>query len=318
MLTRSLVIMLAILAASNNKGCVSSTDIVKDSAYSRPPQTAKEKQELEEILTKWEQATAVTENYRYEFRRWEYDPVFGPKNTFKTYSEGVIEISMPDSWYIRIDKVLECQRPWKSGEEPHYAVDDDKLEESSYDGSWLTYADSRSKTLSRSEVPPNSRHGLGFRFFYRLEPVDDDSTTDLGEPLRWLASIDRKTLKQKYRLRLLASAQQDKETIRIEAIPKKSGFLSFTTIIILDRELCLPIAGILFDSPHSPSHDQGRTVYEFTQGDPRIHECAGFVISQVEPIPGWIVCEHRWHVATNSARKQKSDSTSANLGPVNR
>ena len=84
------------------------------------PLAPNHQQYLDQLLTFWEQKSSQTNRYRCTFKRWEYDPVFGPKDTFKTYSEGVIKYSAPDKGLFRVDTLLEYQAPRNPGDKPTY------------------------------------------------------------------------------------------------------------------------------------------------------------------------------------------------------
>ena len=77
---------------------------------------------LDQILAYWEHKSSQTNRYRCTFKRWEYDPVFGPKEAAKTYSEGVIKYSAPDKGLFRVDSLLEYQAPKEAGGQPTYGA----------------------------------------------------------------------------------------------------------------------------------------------------------------------------------------------------
>ncbi len=83
------------------------------------PLTPNHQQYLDQLLAYWEHKSSQTNRYRCTFKRWEYDPVFGPKDTFKTYSEGVIKYSAPDKGLFRVDTLLEYQAPKESRRQAH-------------------------------------------------------------------------------------------------------------------------------------------------------------------------------------------------------
>ncbi len=293
MITRFLIALLAALTVGNNRGCES---FVKD-ADSEPiviaQQSAAQQQELERILEKWEQSTATTDNYRYTFRRWTYDFVFGPSDTFASYSEGVIEISMPDKWYFRVDKTVNYQAPRKPGESATYVpADESKREERSYDGDWLCEADFYRQRVIRTQVPPQRKYGLRILMpsFYK------DSSWSVGDPLIFIGKIDRQDLKRQYQLRLL-SPEVGRDDYRIQVTPVDSANVIhlMTGETFLDRNLCLPEAGIIYRYLTTKRRSQSRTVYEFTQGDPRVPADENFVISQVKLRHFWKLEERPWH-----------------------
>ncbi len=69
-----------------------------------PPMTPQEQKFLDDVLGFWEKRSKAVERYRCTFQRWDYDPVFGPKDTFKTYSQGTIKYSAPDKGMYKVGK----------------------------------------------------------------------------------------------------------------------------------------------------------------------------------------------------------------------
>ncbi len=302
MIGKTLVLILAVLAVSSNRSCLWPGDFSRQAVPA--PQSVEEQQELEAVLTRWERTTACTESFRYEFRRWTYDPVFGPKEKCKTYSEGIVEISMPSNWYFRADKTLTYQPSRNSGDTPRYVKTSNTFdEEYAFDGNQFTYIDTQRREIIRTRLSSNTIRDLTVR----LPSVYIDETCEFGEPLRWLSSIDRPELKRRYHIRLLPPAKHGK-AYQIEFIPKVVSYEFTAAIVILDRKLCLPVAVTLFNPLGSQIRDRERTVYEFTQGDPRVHTCADFVVSRVELRPGWIVREHQWRAVSNTTNGQQDNS----------
>ena len=76
-----------------------------------PQLSAEEQKFLDEVLAYWERRSQGIERYRCVFRRWEYDPVFGPRNTFKVYSEGSIMYASPDKGKFQVEKMMQYAAP---------------------------------------------------------------------------------------------------------------------------------------------------------------------------------------------------------------
>ena len=72
-----------------------------------PPLPPQDQQFLDRVLANWEQRSKAVDRYRCTFKRWEYDPVFGPPNTFKTYSEGLIQYQTPDKGMFKVEKYMD-------------------------------------------------------------------------------------------------------------------------------------------------------------------------------------------------------------------
>ena len=103
--------------------------------------------------------SSQTNRYRCTFKRWEYDPVFGPKEAAKTYSEGVIKYSAPDKGLFRVDTLLEYQAPKNPGGQPTYGAPEEHT--GSYDhwicdGTSVYEFDHRQKKLMQYELAAGS------------------------------------------------------------------------------------------------------------------------------------------------------------------
>lgn len=298
MTVKLLLIMCMVLALVNDKGCRSSVETAKELAERFPEPSAVEQAELDEILSKWEQNTAAFDRFRSRFRRWEYDPVFGPKDTFKTYSEGLIHIARPDQWYFCVDKVRKYRAPRQAGESPSYSTTDPwDNEEWSWDGEWLTQADFTSKRVVRTQLSPQPEPVLCPEFPSPWMGRDTEPVGSLvfGEPFRWLGKINIQDLKQRYRMRLLPPTENGHDNV-IQAIPRTPSALFFNplfTTIYLDHESCLPQAVILhWSATAAPNEQQPRAVYQLDKADGCVAEGEDSVVPQVEVREGWVVEEN--------------------------
>ena len=84
------------------------------------PLNATHQQYLDKILTYWQARTDKVKTYRAEFERWEFDTVFGPATTFKTYSSGQLKYSDPDKGLFKVQQVLTYTPPAGEGQKPRY------------------------------------------------------------------------------------------------------------------------------------------------------------------------------------------------------
>ena len=77
---------------------------------------------LNQILEYWEFKSRQVERFRCKFTRWEYDPVFGPRDpyTAKTESVGTIMYSAPDKGLFKVEKLFHFTAPQNAGEQPRY------------------------------------------------------------------------------------------------------------------------------------------------------------------------------------------------------
>ncbi|MHB8970887.1 MAG: TIGR03009 domain-containing protein [Pirellulaceae bacterium] len=205
---------------------------------------------LEQILAYWEQKSNQTTRYRCTFMRWEYDPVFGPKDTFKVYSEGVIKYSAPDKGLFRVDKLLEYQAPKEPGGAPTYEAP--KNQTGSYDhwicdGNYVYQFDQTQKKLIQNELPPEVRgQAIG------------------RGPLPFLFNAKAEDIKRRFWLQVITPSNVKGE-YWLEAVPKtQEDAASFKMIhVIIDVADYLPKAMVLFDTSYVPGSRPSRTTFQF-------------------------------------------------------
>ena len=71
-----------------------------------PPPSAKDEQEIDRLLNRWQITSQKIERYRCRFKRWLYDPVFGPRDKPHSYGEGRIEYASPDKGLYKTESLL--------------------------------------------------------------------------------------------------------------------------------------------------------------------------------------------------------------------
>jgi TIGR03009 family protein len=214
------------------------------------PLAPNHQQYLDQLLAFWEQKSSKTTRYRCTFKRWEYDPVFGPKDTFKTYSEGVIKYSAPDKGLFRVDKLLEYQAPKNPGEQPTYQPPQEPtsgLDHWICDGQNVYQFDQRQKKLVQNVLPPEVRGKA------------------IGKgPLPFLFNAKSDDIKQRFWLRVITPEGAQGE-YWLEAVPKtQEDAANFKMIhIIIDEADYLPKAMVLFDTNFVAGVRPARTTFQF-------------------------------------------------------
>ena len=73
------------------------------------PLSPKHAEYIQRVLLHWQNHTEKIDHYRSDFERWQFDTVYGPRNTFKTYSTGKVRFADPDKGLFRVEKVLTFQ-----------------------------------------------------------------------------------------------------------------------------------------------------------------------------------------------------------------
>ena len=88
------------------------------------PLDAKVEQWVDDLLMEWEREGAKVNCYECTFQRWEFEPVFGPRDgrTPKTYATGTIKYQFPDKGMFRVEKLEQNVAPRKSGGKPNFVV----------------------------------------------------------------------------------------------------------------------------------------------------------------------------------------------------
>jgi TIGR03009 family protein len=203
---------------------------------------------LDQILGFWEHKSTKTERYRCTFRRWEYDPVFGPKDTYKTFSEGVIKYSAPDKGLFRIDRQFEYRAPKAAGEQATHEEqkgDANSFEHWICDGQFVYQFDPARQRLIQTELPEEIRGKA------------------IGKgPLPFLFNAKADDIKRRFWLRVI-TPKEAKGEYWLEAVPKtQDDAANFRMIhVIIDEADYLPEAMILFGNGDSGA----KTTFQFNE-----------------------------------------------------
>ncbi len=200
-------------------------------------------QYVDQVLQYWEYKSSQVKRYRCAFRRWEYDPVFGPQDTFKTYSEGQVMYSAPDKGLFRVEKLQQYQAPKQNGGKPTFEdAPADMFEHWVCDGHWVWQFDHTQKRLVQTELPPEMRgQSIG------------------NGPLPFLFNAKAEDIKRRFWIH--AITPKGKKEYWLEAVPRtQQDAANFKMIhVIIDETDFLPKAMVLFEQGNAAS----RTTYEF-------------------------------------------------------
>ncbi len=222
---------------------------VSPAAPSWIPLPPKHQQYLDQVLAYWEFKSNQVKRYRCTFRRWEYDPVFGPKATFNTYSEGVIKYSEPDKGLFRVERMSQYEAPRQAGGQPTYLPADQSLfEHWVCDGQWVYHFDHQLKKLVQTQLPPELRGKA------------------IGKgPLPFLFNAKADDIKRRFWLQVITPKGAENE-YHLEAVPRtQEDAANFKMIhVIIDKADYLPKAMVVFDLNYRPE-TPSRTTFEFTK-----------------------------------------------------
>jgi TIGR03009 family protein len=218
-----------------------------------PPLAPQDQQFLDQVLRAWENRSKAVERYRCTFKRWEYDPVFGPRETFKTYSEGLIRYQTPDKGMFKVDKYMDYTPPAQPGGKASYvARTGEVVEHWICDGTSVWEHDYKTKRLIQRELPPQMRG----------KAIADG-------PLPFLFGADAEKIKRRYWVRPLPVPAEVKGEYWLEAYPKtRQDAANFQKVhVIIDQTDFLPKGLVLFDKNFNARTNPARTTFTFENRD---------------------------------------------------
>ena len=229
---------------------------------------------LDQVLKYWEFKSTKVKTYQSVFTRWEYDPVFGPKNPKhpKTISTGVIRYAAPDKGQFRIETISHFKAPQHPGGQPTFVQVQGEHWVS--DGKSIYEFNAKTKQLLETQLPPH---------------LQGTAITD--GPLPFLFGAKAQKLKQRYWIQEQAPPAGAKE-YWLEAYPKtRRDAANFQRVeVILDNEF-LPTALQLYPPNFDKKTNPSRTVYRFDKRKVNnlVNQVQGFMNSFVRPrLPsGW-------------------------------
>ncbi len=295
---KTIIVMCMIQLIGGERGCQSSVDIAKELDAQFPVPTADEQAELDEILNKWQTNTAECSHYSYQFRKWDYDSTFGPKDAPQRYEEGSLRLAMPNRWHYRVDKAMEGRADTRARSTHSFRdVPSESNDEMSWDGEWFCEVQGQYRRIVRSQFPSASRSTLCPEIPLPSNPHTESEPGTLlavAEHMRWLGQIDVADLKHRYRF-CFSPTKRDDDDLTIHAITKIHGWgIPLVTTIFLDRESYLPKALILKRSLGTvPDKAAAWTTYQFIGPDPRVTDDLDFQVPVVSDREGWTVEVHQ-------------------------
>lgn len=212
------------------------------------PLNSKQQEYLDQLLNYWDFKSSQIKRYRCTFRRWEYDPVFGPEEHCKAYSEGIIKYSAPDKGLFRVEKMSQYQPPREAGGKPEYVpADKTRFEHWICDGQWVYQMDYQRKRLVQTQLPPEMRGKA------------------IGKgPLPFLFNAKAEDIKRRFWIHVITPPSASGE-YWLEAVPRTqedAGNFKKIHVIISEKDY-LPQAMVLFDQSANPNSEPPRTTFEF-------------------------------------------------------
>ena len=271
------------------------------------PLAAQEEQQLDKLLVGWEFKNKQVTRYRCRFKRWNFDPVFGPQKEAYIFAEGRIEYSAPDKGLYQTESVLYFTPPARSGEKATYrARSNDPGEHWICDGQSLYEFDYKQKKLFQRELPPDMRGAA------------------IGDgPLPFVFGADAAKIKARYWLRTIPGRSKGGDHF-LEAVPKRQADAANLkrVEIIIGKQDFLPKAIQLYPANYDPRTNPSRTVYQFEKPETNFRDLNDLNIlrrkffNPATP-PGWEKIVERY-VTVQSLQPQRNraiDQSRRGLAP---
>ncbi len=208
-----------------------------DAAPQQPawfPLNAEQQKFVDDVLIAWELESSKVQYFECEFQRWEFEPVFGPRDgkTAKTYASGVLKYQEPDKGLFRVDNLQEYMGQLPDGK-PDYkpAVEWDEAQKKQVekigehwvcDGTSIFEFDGRQKKLIQRILP---KHMQG-------QAIADG-------PLPFLFGAKAATIKQRYWIRPKEPPKGVTNQYWLEAWPKSrqdSANFKFVQVVIAEKD----------------------------------------------------------------------------------
>ena len=203
---------------------------------------------VDKVLSYWQQRTEKVHLYRTKFQRWQFDTVFGPANTFKTFSTGKIQYAEPDKGLFKVEEVLSYHAPVGAATKPSYkAIPGVHGEYWVCDGKSIFEYDYNNQKLIQQVLP-----------------AELQGKNIINGPLPFLFGANAADIKRRFWVRTITSPTAKKE-IWLEAYPKSAQDASnYQRIhIIINTDDFLPKGLVIFDRSYVKGKNHSRTVFSF-------------------------------------------------------
>jgi TIGR03009 family protein len=226
------------------------------------PISREEEEYIDQLLKFWEFKSGNIQRYRCRFKRWQYDPVFGPRDTFFTYSEGAVQYSAPDKGLFKVDAMVFYTPPAAPGERPKYVTrPGDSGEHWVCDGHYIYEFDAKQEKLFQRELPPEMR-----------------GKAIVDGPLPFLFGAKADQIKQRYWVHV-TTPRDAKDEYWLEAVPKTAqDAANFKKVgIILAKEDYLPKAIEIYPVNYDERTNPARTVFQFERREIDFRDLADLI-----------------------------------------
>jgi len=241
--------------------------------------TQEERVRLDKILTFWELKSGKIKTFSTQFDRWEYNPVFGPKNPNIpiSHSQGIIRYAAPDKGEFHVQLNAPFQPPDKPGDRPVFNLKPvENGEHWVCTGSVVYELNHKTKQLVETHLPPQMQ---GKRI--------------ADGPLPFMFGAEKEKMLTRYWIREIIPPNGQLGEYWLEAIPKlRADAANFQrVVVVLDEKKFLALAIQVYPPNFDPQRNPARTSYRFSQRkvDDPIHRTKDFFDQFISPrVPvGW-------------------------------
>ncbi len=224
---------------------------------------------VDDVLVEWEKVSSRVHYFECRFQRWEFEPVFGPKDgkTPKSYATGVIKYQDPDKGLFRVESLQVYVAPAKPDDKPKFEKPQDEFGEHWVcDGKSIFEFDNRQKKLIQ-----------------RILPKEMQGKAIADGPLPFLFGAKAAPITQRYWLQPI-QAPEGKNEYWLEAWPKSrqdAANFKFVKIVIAQNDF-MPSALSVYMPNFDAKRNPARIDYKFEsrkateKGNPNIFKQVRF------------------------------------------
>ena len=213
------------------------------------PLSEKHQQYIQRVLMYWQSHTEKIDHYRSNFERWQFDTVYGPRNTFKTFSTGKVRFANPDKGLFKVEKVLTYQ-PKSAQSKASY-----KEVPGTHGEFWVCDG----KSIFEYDF-------LNERLIQQVLPAELQGKNIINGPLPFLFGCNAQDIMNRFWVRAITPQNVEGE-IWLEAYPKTIHDASnYQKVhIIIDNKDFLPKGMVIFDRSYEKGKNHSRTVFNFKE-----------------------------------------------------
>jgi TIGR03009 family protein len=229
---------------------------------------------VDEVLVAWEKTSEEIVTFKCNFKRWEYDPAFGPADpkTAYTYGKGIIQYAKPDKGMFKVESLVKYGAPKVVGGQPD----------------WLDQIGEQWVCDGRSIFEFSIREK---RLYQRILPKEMQGQAIADGPLPFLFGAKVTTIKARYWIQPAPNVPEGHEgEYWLEAVPRFArDAANFQKVsIILDEKDFLPKALDVYAPNFNAKNNPAHTEYAFEKrettlkSDPRPPKVVQAIIDTIK------------------------------------